>query len=185
MQSNPGPCERINEYALVSYMPGSLGDFLTELRRELVPASVARPHVTVLPPRRLFIPEERAREELEKELIESPPFTVELAGIDYFDTTSVIYIAIGAAWDELRALHERLNHKGLAFAEPYNYHPHVTLAQDFPADQLGHNLKIARDGWARFDGPRSFEVDHLTFVQNTAQNRWCDLADLPLNAVPA
>lgn len=185
MQSNSGSCERINEYALVSYIPGSLGEVLNDLRRELVPASIARSHVTVLPPRKLFVGEEQARIELEQELIEAPPFTVELTGVDYFDATSVIYIAIGAGWQELIALHERLNHKGLHFAETYNYHPHVTLAQDFPAAELGHKLKIAHDRWDRFPEPRKFEVNYLTFVQNTAANRWCDLGDIPLSPVLA
>jgi hypothetical protein len=47
---------------------------------------------------------------------------------------------------------------------------------------------VAAARWAAFDGPRSFEVNHLTFVQNTVQNCWVDLEmftlpDLELAAI--
>ena len=47
--------ERLNVYALVIYIPDPLGRFLDHLRRELVPAYKPHAHVSVLPPRPLFV----------------------------------------------------------------------------------------------------------------------------------
>ena len=41
----------INSFALVSYFSGPLAEYLTRLRRELVPDCEARAHLTILPPR--------------------------------------------------------------------------------------------------------------------------------------
>ena len=47
-----GDVERINSYAVVCYIPGALGEFITRLRESLVPGCTAQSHVTILPPRR-------------------------------------------------------------------------------------------------------------------------------------
>lgn len=181
MQSNSGIGERTNEYALVTYVPGPLGAFLDRLRKELVSTCVARSHVTVLPPRPLVIDADAAKRELEHELIESQPFSIEIADIQCFERTKVIYLSVGEGRQELTDLHNHLNHNGLWYKEQYDYHPHITLAQEFPEDELEAKLEIARRRWAQFTGERRFEVDHLTFVQNTKAKIWQDLAQIPLN----
>jgi hypothetical protein len=45
--------ERLNVFALVIYIPGPLGLYLDELRRDLVPDYDPHAHVSVLPPRTL------------------------------------------------------------------------------------------------------------------------------------
>ena len=47
--SQPALGDRINSYAVVSYIPGALGEFITRLREELVKGCVAQSHVTILP----------------------------------------------------------------------------------------------------------------------------------------
>ena len=49
------PGERLNVFALVIYIPGPLGKFLDDLRRELVPSYNPHAHVSVLPPRPLAV----------------------------------------------------------------------------------------------------------------------------------
>jgi hypothetical protein len=44
--------------------------------------------------------------------------------------------------------------------------------------------RVARERWEAYDGPRTFVVDCLSFVQNVAPAMWGDVATLPM-AVPA
>jgi hypothetical protein len=60
MLCDPSSMDRINMFALVSYVPGRLGEFLDRLREELVTGCKAHSHVTLLPPRPLSISTERA-----------------------------------------------------------------------------------------------------------------------------
>lgn len=183
MQSNPEapePGEPINQYAVVAYIPGALGKFLDDLRKRLVPSCVAQSHVTILPPRTLQITPEEAKSELEFELADFAPFRMELGSVEVFATTRVIYLAITAGAVELTSMHDCLNREGLFFKENYLYHPHVTLAQDFPPQEMEEMTQVAAEQWASFQHERSFCVEALTFVQNTTANRWLDLREFPL-----
>jgi len=184
MQCSPGDGDRINSFALVSYIPDPLGRFLDELRRELVLGCVARSHVTILPPRTLLVPTDTAAEVLQDQLQTYSPFSLELTEISVFASTSVIHLGVGSGRNELRRIHDELNRDGLAFAEPHVYHPHVTLAQEIEPHQVNRLLEIARRRWADFRQSKTCEVDVLTFVQNTTRNRWLDLKSFPL-AEPA
>lgn len=167
----------INSFALISYLPEPLAGFLNSLRGELVPRCVAKSHVTVLPPRPLAsgVPDD-AWTELSGSLGGFPPFRVELGAIEIFRDTNVIYLSIGAGFRELEQMHAALNRGPLRFAEPYQYHPHVTLAQQLSADEVEPAAALARRRWREFPYSHSFTVDRLTFVQNTLDNRWADLA---------
>jgi 2'-5' RNA ligase len=172
-----GVGKAINSFALISYMPEPLAGFLDSLRCELVPRCQARSHVTVLPPRPLAcgLPE-TAWNDLNDALNGIPPFRVDLGSIEVFEDTNVIYLSIGAGYRELEQMHAALNHGPLQFAEPYEYHPHVTLAQQLSKDQVEVAAALARRRWREFPYSHSFTVDRLTFVQNTEENRWADLA---------
>ncbi|HVP00150.1 MAG TPA: 2'-5' RNA ligase family protein [Bryobacteraceae bacterium] len=158
-------------------MPEPLGGFLDSLRCELVPRCQARSHVTVLPPRPLAagLPD-KAWHDLQDFLDDFPPFRVELNSVEVFTSTSVIYISIGAGYRHLRQMHEALNRGPLRFVEPFEYHPHVTLAQDLLPEQVEALATLAQKRWREFPHAHSFVVDRLTFVQNTMENRWTDLA---------
>jgi len=180
MQSGTGEGDRINSYALVSYIPGPLGSFLDGLRRDLVAGCVARSHVTVLPPRVLPGSPVNAAERLHQTLKRFPPFELELGNVELFESTSVVHIRVTKGAAELQALHDNLNSGELFFAEPYRFHPHVTLAQDFGPENVEAVLELARRRWSEFQSSRGYEVDLLAFVQNTAANRWLDLEEIHL-----
>ena len=167
----------INSFALISYLPEPLAGFLNSLRCELVPRCQARTHVTVLPPRPLAtgLPETAWRD-LSDSLESFPPFRVELASIEVFPGSNVIYLSVGAGCRELEKMHAALNQGPLQFAEPFEYHPHVTLAQQLLPEEVESAVARARSRWREFPYSHSFTVDRLTFVQNTEENRWADLA---------
>jgi len=177
-----GTGNAINSFALISYLPEPLGGFLDALRCELVPRCQARSHVTVLPPRPLAegLPE-GAWSELNDSLEGFPPFRVELTSIEVFQGTNVIYLSIGAGYRELERMHAALNRGPLQFAEPFEYHPHVTLAQQLLPEQVEAATALARRRWREFPYSHSFTVDRLTFVQNTVDNQWADLAGRALS----
>jgi 2'-5' RNA ligase len=170
----------INSFALVSYLPDPLAGFLDRLRAELVPGCHSKAHVTLLPPRPLLCTADAAWSEIEKKLQDVRPFRVELADIEVFPITQVIYLSVNAGNSELRRLHRTLNAGSCVFEEPFSYHPHITLAQDLEPDRFETALKTARERWNEFPGARGFSVERLAFVQNTLENRWTDLSALPL-----
>jgi|SRR5579871_5754698 len=172
----------INSFALISYLPEPLAGFLDSLRRELVPRCQARSHVTILPPRPLAtgLPE-AAWTELNDYMDAFPPFRTELTSVDIFQGTNVIYISVGAGYRELESMHKALGRGPLEFTEPFPYHPHVTLAQQLLPEQVEAAAALARRRWREFPHSRSFMVDRLTFVQNTVENRWADLAGRQLS----
>ncbi len=131
----------------------------------------------MLPPRPLAggLPE-NAWDDLSDSLDGFTPFRVELTTIEVFPGTNVIYLAVGGGYRELEIMHGALNQGPLEFAEPYEYHPHVTLAQQLLPEQVEKAAECARARWKEFSYSRSFTVDRLTFVQNTQENRWADLA---------
>ena len=185
---NGVPCrppleERLNVFALVIYIPGPLGVFLDDLRRELVPSYNPHAHVSVLPPRPLSVNWETASQQA-RELADSwAPFDVQLTSIQVFPVTDVIYIEVGSGTSELRRMHAAMNLTDLAFDEPFPYHPHVTLAQEVPHERVGEVCALAGRRWQEFQGPKVFRAERVTFVQNTLSNCWIDLAEYSLGAV--
>ena len=177
--------DRLNIFALVIYIPGPLGRFLDDLRRELVPSYNPHAHVSVLPPRPLAVHWAEASERVRTLIENAPPFSVELAAIDIFPVTNVIYLEIGGGASELRAMHREMNRGPLAFDEPFLYHPHVTVAQEAPPDSVTEIHQTAVRRWKEYRGPRAFPADHAVLVQNTLNNCWIDLAEYRFGAVPA
>lgn len=185
MQFGKNGLEPINSYALVAYLPDPIGAYLDKVRLDLVPSCVPHSHVTVLPPRPLNGRPEEAIEALREEIRDLPRFEVEPAEVEIFGMTSVIYVGLSEGMDEFREMHDRLNAGPLAFDEPYPYHPHITLAQQLACEQVMGVYEVARMKWAAFPYKRRFAVDTITFVQNTRQNKWLDLAYYRLQpAVP-
>jgi 2'-5' RNA ligase len=175
-----GDEDPINSFALVSYIPGRLGEFLDRLRQELVPGCIAHAHVTVLPPRPLAVDPQLAEEEIRVKVTASAPFYVEIPRIRIFEATNVVFADIGSGRSELFELHDALNRGSLAFDEPYSYHPHITLAQNIPADAVPETFEHACRRWYESAPARGFAVEALTFVQNTIGNLWLDLSECEL-----
>jgi len=174
---------QLNVYALVIYIPDPLGRFLDDLRRELVPHCNAHAHVSVLPPRALTADPASALEQARGRIGAWSPFQVELTDIQTFRVTEVLYLDVGAGAGELRRMHAAMSGGELAFAEPFPYHPHVTLAQEVPHEDVAALGEAARRRWREYGGARSFRAERAMFVQNTGDHAWIDLAELALREV--
>jgi 2'-5' RNA ligase len=172
-----------NLYALVVYIPDPLGRFLDNLRREMLPRCNPHAHVSVLPPRPL---EDVAAAigESRRAIARLARFEVELGAIEVFPASNVIYINLARGAEHLRGLHEALNRGALAFCEPFQYHPHVTLAQGIDQSQVDSLRELAATRWREFRGPRSFLADHAVFVRNICGDKWMDLEVEPLGTAP-
>jgi len=165
---------------LVIYIPDPLGQFLDDLRRELAPAYNPHAHVSVLPPRQLTVDWRTASKQAQTIAESWQPFEVQLTDIAIFPVTNVIYLEVGKGSDDLNEMHRRMNADGLAFDEPFTYHPHTTLAQEILPGDVAEAAELARRRWREFHGPRSFEANHAVFVESTQLNCWDDLAEYSL-----
>lgn len=183
MSCLPGGRRTLNQFALVSYLPDPLAGFLDRLRLDLTPDCSPRAHVTILPPRPLTAEIGETVARLSHECRLFTPFEIRLGTIEIFPRSNVIYVSLARGEHQLHALHENLNAGQLEYDGPFPYHPHITIAQDITAEQVASLAQIARDRWATYNGPRSFLVERLSFVQNVAPGAWLDLAQIPL-AVP-
>lgn len=184
MAACPDDPDLINLYALVTYLPEPLRRFLNDLRTELVPGCHLRAHVTVLPPRELSS-DQIAWNQLVAEMADVEPFEVELGEICVFQRTNVIFLSIWKGHEQLVKLHDRLAQRALAFPEPFEFHPHITLAQGLRPDEVDAAREYAAQKWANYTGPRSFALDTMTFVRSTRDSNWIDLGDVSLGSVQA
>jgi len=180
MYNDPAAWDRINSFALVSYIPEPLAGFLDRLRQELVPNCFLRAHVTILPPRPISTKPAAAWGTIRTLAPRFAPFDVDLTEMEVFPVTDVIYIGIGRGRAELEQMHAGLNVDGLKFAEPYPYHPHITLAQELKGDEVDELARVARARWAECTLPKTFRVDEVFFVQNTRRKEWIDLGQSAL-----
>ena len=176
--------KRLNVFALVIYIPDPLGRFLDDLRRELVPGCNPHAHVSVLPPRPLAVDWQVAGQQVRACADAWAPFEIELGPIRMFPVTNVIYIELSRGAEEMHRMHALMNTGALESPEPFEYHPHITLAQELaPADVEATN-RLAERRWAEYTGSRRFRAERAAFVQNTIGNCWLDLAEFSLSAEP-
>jgi 2'-5' RNA ligase len=180
------PCKggrTLGQFALVSYLSDPLASFLDRLRLDLDPECSPHAHVTILPPRPMSCEIREALDELIDESRLFPPFDVELGDIRLFPVSNVIYIEIARGERELRKLHGLLEKGRLRYKCRFDFHPHITIGQDLNPELNQQAFEIARDKWNGWDGPKSFTVENLSFVQNVAPLVWVDIQRVPL-AVP-
>jgi 2'-5' RNA ligase len=175
MHCDPDGSDRVNSFAVVNYVRGPLAEFLDSLRAELVTGCDIHAHVTILPPRPVRDPA-TATQLIASRIPDFHAFVIEATSIRVFPETNVIYTDIGMGRSELMDMHTTLNVDGLHFDEPFEYHPHLTLAQGLQANDVAAILALANRRWRDFRHARTFVVDSLTFVQNTVENTWIDLA---------
>jgi 2'-5' RNA ligase len=174
--------DRIDLYALVSYIPGALGDFLDHLREELVVGCDPHAHITVLPPRPITGDEKSCLSIIESRIDLFSPFQVEITGIKIFPVTNVIYASIGTGCQEMVELHDTLNIGPLKFDEHFKYHPHITLAQNVDPADVFRLCEMAERRLQESAPTNKFVVDTLTFVRSTSANQWIDLMTYELGA---
>ncbi|HYA24116.1 MAG TPA: 2'-5' RNA ligase family protein [Terriglobales bacterium] len=169
-------------YALVAYVRNSVGEFVQNLRQELHPDLPHLPaHLTILPPRYLHGSELSALETLEDICSGVEPFEVVLGEAETFvPVTPTVFIRVAHAAYRMRELHDRLNTQALKCEEEWPYMPHLTIVKLNTEEQAQQAYIIARDRWAEYQGSRRISVRELTFVREEANNRWIDLAGVPL-----
>jgi 2'-5' RNA ligase len=176
--------ERINQFALVSYIPDPLGRFLDGMRLHLVPECRPHAHVTILPPRPLCGAPEQAAREIREIARGFQPFSIRLGGLSKFPVSDVIHVEIASGADKLLEMYRRLNAGASTFCEKFPYAPHITVAQCLPPERVDSVFEEARAIWRACPCERSFRVDVLSFVQNTVSCRWIDLEDIELAEPP-
>jgi 2'-5' RNA ligase len=167
-------------FALVSYIPGRLAEFLNQLRFELKPGCTLRSHVTILPPRPINLNVDASVRQIANDTRDATPFTVELGPVAIFEKSNVVYLTLSQGENELQTLHENLNTRQLEYNGPFPYHPHITLAQDLNPEQARSLAEVARERWANYSGPRRFAVETLSFVRSDVPGVWSDLAAVDL-----
>ena len=171
-----------NQFALVVYIRGPLGGFLDDLRLELVRGCRPRAHMTILPPRKLAdVPS--AMQQAQAMAADFAPFDFEAGEVEVFPRTNVIYIEIRRHSEQLRAMHDAMNTGALQFDEPFHYHPHITLAQEFDPVETERLVGLARQRWREYDGPRVIRAESVAFVENRNGDCWQDLAVFELGAM--
>ena len=180
MYNDPPVRDRINSFALVTYIPEPLAGILDRLRQELVPNCFLRAHVTTLPPRPLSATPEAAWERIRMLAKQFPPFDIQLGGIEVFPASDVIYIQVASGSEVLQQMHDAMNVEPLLYREEFPYHPHITLAQHLKSDEVDELVHVARDRWAECAFPKTFRADRVVFVQNTRRDEWLDLGELQL-----
>jgi 2'-5' RNA ligase len=175
--------QRLNVFALVIYIPDPLGRFLDDLRKELVPGCNPHAHVSVLPPRPIAVDWQLASEQVRRCASSRAAFDVTLGCVSIFPVTNVIYIELATGADELFEMHSAMNSDALAFDEPFEYHPHITLAQEISPGSVAEVEGKARRMWDAYSGPRTFRAGRASFVQNTLGNCWIDLSHTELGVL--
>jgi 2'-5' RNA ligase len=175
----------VDEFALVSYISDPLGHFLDLMRLKLAPGCRPHAHVTILPPRPLCGSVESAEAQIRETASQFHSFQVSLGSVEIFESTDVVYIELDQGSRELSEMHEQLNHGAVEYAEPYRFHPHITLAQNISPESVQETLRQARQFWSEWKGSVTFPVEELSFVQNTTGKVWLDLMHLRLANEPA
>lgn len=169
-------------YALVAYVRNAAGEFVERLRQDLHPdLPHLAVHLTILPPRHLSGSELSALETLEEICSQAEPFEVTLGDAETFvPVTPTVFIRVAHAAERMHELHDRLNRDALRAQEEWPYMPHLTIVK-LSTEELAQKAYItARDRWAQFRGSRRVLVQQLTFVREESENRWTDLAGVPL-----
>ncbi len=177
--------QRLNVYALVIYVPDPLGHFLDDFRRQLVPDCNPHAHVSVLPPRPLAVDWQVAGDQVRACAANWAPFEIVLDRLRIFPVTNVIYLELSQGATEMCSRHQAMKSQALEFEEPFEYHPHITVAQEIPPSDVVRVTRKAEELWDAYTGPRSFRAEQTTFVQSTLGNCWIDLAEFSLTAVRA
>jgi 2'-5' RNA ligase superfamily len=180
MHCPDGELQTLGWFALVSYIPDPLARFLDDLRIELVPGSRPKAHVTALPPRPHNHDIKETVQRIDEVIRTFPPFRIETGEMEIFPVSNVVYLSIRHGAEKLHDIYECLNCGELAYRECFDYHPHITIAQDLDTSEADRIAAIAADRWAGYLGPRGFEVSSLSFVQHVAPQIWMDVAALPL-----
>lgn len=169
-------------YALVAYLKNAAGEFVENLRRELHPdLPHLAAHLTILPPRPLHGSESSALHFLERICGQEEPFEVTLGEVETFiPLTPTVFVRVQSGSARMSELHSKLNAEVFAFQEEWPYIPHLTIVKMSAEEPARRAFQIAQQRWAHCSGSRRIVLENLTFVREDVENRWLDLAPVPL-----
>jgi 2'-5' RNA ligase len=149
---------------VVLVVPPPVGTEIDGLRRACGSESLGRipPHLTLVPPVNVREDDLAAGSELLRGAASQiRPFDLELGPpATFHPATPVVYLAVGGSETAQRTLYGL---RDAVFRPPfereltYDFHPHVTLAEDLPAERIASVL----DGLADFRAHVTFERVHL------------------------
>ena len=172
-------------YAVVSYLAGSLGDWVDKLRHRFDPRLASwLAHVSLLPPRTLEHPLDEAVELLQRKCALIEPFEISIGRVSTFwPTSGVVYLSIAQGHDRLTQLHDSLNCGPLASSEPHSYVPHITIAQDIDEQRLQRVLGDVDQEWSQYHERATFLIESFFLVQKTPDNQWVNLVPIRLGGL--
>lgn len=138
-------------------VPQPYGRELQRWRQRLGDPEAMRvpPHVTLLPPTN--VPRERlpvVEEHLRRIAAEEQPFTMTLRGTGTFRPVSpVTFVQLATGISDCERLERRVRSGPLHREIKFNYHPHVTVAQDVPEEALERGFRELASFAAEFAVP--------------------------------
>ena len=170
------------QYAVVSYVRNSVGHFVEDLRRELFPEHGHLPaHVTILPPRYLKGGETEAVEVLKDHLAAVETFQIQMGPVETFiPTTPTVFLRVEKYAHRFRELHEDLNIGPFHCSEQWPYMPHLTIVKMPEMVQAESALEVSRKRWAGYSGLKTADITAVTFVRESTDHHWTDLATFTL-----
>jgi 2'-5' RNA ligase len=162
-------------------IPDPWGPMLTR-RRDAAgdPQAAYTPaHVTLLGPTEVATAALPAIERhLEKVAASQEPFTVHLRGTGTFrPVTEVVFVTLAVGISECELLAEAIAATdGISRDARFPYHPHVTVAQDVPAEALDEVFEDLSGFSAKF------HVTAFTLFSHGGEGPWRPRRDFPLGA---
>ena len=162
-------------------IPEPWGDQLTRRRAAAgdPQAAYTPAHVTLLGPTEVPTAALPAVERhLEKVASAQPPFTIHLRGTGTFrPVTEVVFVTLAVGISECELLAEAISAADDVNRDSrFPYHPHVTVAQDVPADALD----AVFEDLAGFSA--KFHVTSFTLFSHGGEGPWRPRRDFPLGA---
>ena len=154
-------------YALVSYLPLPLGSFLDELRQSLPGSHFAPAHITILPPRPLEVTVNAASECARTVLQGFTAFDVELTEVRRFPETGMLFLDLADGNRSVHNLHDALNTGVLAFAEEFEFRPHLTLGGPIPPASMPTFQAQAEGAWNSWQSPKRFRLNNIVGLSGT------------------
>lgn len=150
-------------FALVCYVPEPLGSAIGKLAGDLSGGNRPEAHITILPPRPLRRPLEDVSSALKSMLEQLPVFDVNLSEVCRFDGTNVLYLNLVEGDEIVHRLHDTLNTGVLAYDEPFEFRPHLTLTEPLPEADVDAVQSRAELLWKSFI-VRRFPVNEIVFL---------------------
>jgi hypothetical protein len=92
--------------------------------------------------------------------------------VQRFEDTGVVYLGLDGGQSESCLIHQELNSGVFAFAEPFEYKPHITLAHPPPETDSGSVTLKAEKLWSECPLPTTFELKTVDLLCQQIDGAW-------------